>query len=70
MDTNTKSELFTDLSQEQSETVQGGCWGGYYGRGYYGGGYYAPRAYYYAPRAYYYAPRAYYGGYRCRRWYY
>ncbi len=65
MDTNKKSELFTDLSQEQSETVQGGCYRGYGYRSY---GYYQPYAYY---RPYYYAPRAYYGGgYGCRRWYY
>jgi hypothetical protein len=68
MEATNKSELFTDLSQEQSETVQGGCYR-------YGGGYYRP--YYYAPRSYYgggygyYAPRSYYGGgYGCRRWYY
>lgn len=68
METNNTSELFTDLSQEQSETVQGGHYG-YYGRGYYRPYYYRPYAYY-RPyyRPYYYAPRAYYGGYGCGGW--
>jgi hypothetical protein len=64
MDTNTKSELFTDLSQEQSETVQGGChryYRSYYYRPYSYHHYYAPRSYYYY-RPYSYRP--------CRRWYY
>ncbi|MGQ9871016.1 hypothetical protein [Leptodesmis sp.] len=66
MDTNNKSELFTDLSQEQSETVQGGC------HRYYRSYYYHPYSYYY----YYYEPCSYYYYYRpysyrrCRRWYY
>ncbi|GAB4326051.1 MAG: hypothetical protein OHK0047_11270 [Leptolyngbyaceae cyanobacterium] len=62
MDTNNKSELFTDLSQEQSETVQGGC------HRYYRSYYYRPYShYYYEPRGYYYWPYSYR---RCRRWYY
>jgi hypothetical protein len=66
MEATNKSELFTELSQEQSETVQGGC---YRYRGGWGGGYYRPVSYY---RPYYYAPRSYYGGgWGCRRrWYY
>ncbi|MGC8711185.1 MAG: hypothetical protein ACP5RH_02230 [Leptodesmis sp.] len=61
MDTNNKSELFTDLSQEQSEIIQGGC------HRYYRSYYYRPY-YYYEPRGYYYyRPYSYR---RCRRWYY
>lgn len=66
MDTNNKSELFTDLSQEQSETVQGGCHRYYRSYSYYRP--YSYGYYDYEPRGYYYAPRSYYG---CRRrWYY
>ncbi len=58
------SQLFTDLSAEESETVQGGCHRYY--RGYYRSSYYSPVSYY--NDDYDYGYRSY--GYRRRRcWY-
>lgn len=65
MEANNKSELFTDLSQEQSETVQGGH---YYRHHRYS--YYRPYSYYsyYEPRGYYYYRPYYYRSYGCGGW--
>ena len=64
---NKDNQLFTEMTEDESSQVSGGCYRSWRRASYgYGYGY----GYGYRPVAYYYAPSSYYGYRRCRRSYY